>query len=407
MRRFIKYQVSLLDCFIFVSGLFPVITSIVNGAFLNKILFAVLVAIYILLVFKYGISKRTAIILLLLVMNYFIALLATQMDKLGNTNMFFYYPFMIAYSCFIIDNRRNFIRSLSNNKKFILFIIRLWSVLVGISIFLPSSYYIKEGGAYYFGSFVGEIFRLGPGAIYIMSLVLISMSIYKRKKDFIYMLIPMYCFFMGSSRTYLISGICLFVIGWFWFVGNKKRFYLTIIPIGVVALIILWNSSIGDKIRFTLDDSQYGDFWFRLTSSRSELWIRDLTGWASQEWPNKLFGCGIFYTEQLTGLWAHNDFIEILCSFGLIGVFEYCIVQYILIKSFIKSTNRVPKLLTLCVVMCWLFNAFFNMYYTYFCSLLSYPYVLIAASCFYLKSQEVQQVTFIMDRSKAKYYAKS
>lgn len=382
------------DLLLYISGLLPVFTALIDGTIINKVLFFFLLCVCLFIILHNGVSKSTCLLFLILIANYIIMLFVTAEISMSDINMFFYYPFMVLYSLLIIDHKNKFIDCISRNKKYVLLIIRIWSIIVGISIFMPVGYYIKEGGSYYFGSFAGSIFRLGPSALFIMSFVLISMSLYKRKRDFVYTLIPMYCFFMGSSRTYLVSGLCLFVVAWYWFVNNKRKFWLTIIPICLLLCVIMWNSSMGDKIRFTLDDSQYGDFWFRVTSSRSEFWMIDLIGWTSQDIVYKIFGCGLFFTQELTGLWAHNDFIELLCSFGVIGVLEYCVIQFLLIKTFLKRGRRIPVILSICVVLCWLFNAFFNMYYTYFCSLLSYPYVLISVFIYYQSNQSTNKTLY-------------
>lgn len=369
------------DYFIITSCVFPIITTLIDGTIFNKLLFLLLLIAYILCVFNYGISLLTIKAIFVLLVNYIFTLFFTSIDSESNINLFFYYPFMILFSCLIIDHKDSFVKAIYNNKNFILFIIRLWTVIVGISIFIPSCYYVKEGGSYYFGSFSGSIFRLGPAALFIMGLSLVSMSLFERKRDILYQIVPLYCVFMGSSRTYLISCVCLFVIAWYWYMGSPKRFWSTFIVLLVVGVIFLWNSSLGDKIRYTLDESQYGDFWFRITSSRSEFWGDDLLAWSNQSLFNKLFGGGLFFTIEETGIWAHNDFIEILCSFGIVGLIEYLIIQFVLIKLMISGTRQ-PIIIIICIVSCWAFNAFFNMYYTYFCALLSYPFVLIAVNKF-------------------------
>lgn len=375
-----KKKRDLFDYFLFVACLFPIITTLIDGTPLNRILFVLLIGLYILILIQQGASKRTLCYLAVLLINFILAIFITGTDIDGSANMFVYYPFMVGYTCLIMDKQERFVESLIKNKKYVLFILKLWSVIVGISAFLPIGYYIKEGGAYYFGSFAGSIFRLGPAALFISGLVLVSMRIYGRRKDFFYLIIPMYCVFMGSSRTYLVVELCLFVIAWYWFVGKRKTFWLTIIPLGVIALVLIWNSSMGEKVRYTLDDSNYGDFWFRISSGRSDFWMDDINGWLSQDWFHKIFGCGIFFTVQLTGIWAHNDFIELLCSFGILGLVEYSVLQLHLIGHFLGSKRKIPLVISLCVIVCWLFNAIFNMYYTYFCALLSYPLVLIVVS---------------------------
>lgn len=392
MKRFNILEIDIFDFFLYICCFYPITTLLFEGTIINKCLFICLIASYLLIILKKGVTKITLVYLIVLIGNYAFVLLITSWSLTSNINMLFYYPFMICYSRLFIDNQNDILKVLLRNKRFILAIIRCWTILVGVSIFIPSCYYVREGGAYYFGSFAGGIFRLAPSALFVMSLTLLSMALFHRKKDIFYMIVPLYCFFMGSSRTYLVVGICVFIVAWYWYIGSARNFYKTVLPLAIIGIIIIINSSLGDKIRYTFDDNQYGDFWFRITSSRSVLWAEDLNGWYSSSFLNRLFGCGLFYTEQLTGLWAHNDFIEILCGFGLVGLIEYCMVQAALIRKFIGKSYNVPPILTFFVIMCWFFNAFFNMYYTYFCSLLSYPFILIAVNYFYcnLKTERDQ-----------------
>ena len=114
-------------------------------------------------------------------MLYAITLTQTRFP-MQNYNMLFYYPFYVIFSFFMMDNSRIILGWLNKNQNFIRTIIRIWTIIVGVSIFIPSCYYVKEGGARYFDSFVNTIFRLGPAAIFIQALVLISMSLYKKEK---------------------------------------------------------------------------------------------------------------------------------------------------------------------------------------------------------------------------------
>ena len=133
------------------------------------------------------------------------------------------------------------------------------------------------------------------------------------------MIVPLYCYFSGSSRTYLVIGIALFTIAWYWYGAKKKVFYGTLIPMIAVGTFLLWHSSIGTKVLYTLDDSNYGDFWYRITSSRSLLWYMDIEKFKKEPLVNLIFGAGIEFATKTSGLWAHNDFIEIICSYGFVG----------------------------------------------------------------------------------------
>ena len=368
-----ELRIKVFDIFMYSIMIFPIMTVVTDSGIINKILFGLLIASYILIVSNKKIKKKTFIIIFIMILGYLISILNTNFP-LVSYNMMFYYPFIIIYMLFINDYKERFIKWFLENEKIVRLVIKIWTFIVGISIFMPSSYYIKEGGEMYFGSFVNTIFRLGPACILIMALVLISISLYKRKGDLIYTLIPMYSFFMGSSRTYLVVGIFIFLIALYIFFNDKMKFFFTLIPTIIVGGLIIVNTSLYQKILFTLDDSQYGDFWFRVTSGRSEFWENDLIAWSNVSVIKKVFGAGLDFTHEVSNLWAHNDFIEILCANGVVGLFIYVVVM---LKSILKEMKR-SYMLTFFVFIAWFFNAFFNMHYTYFCCVLGFPFILIA-----------------------------
>ena len=97
---------------------------------------------------------------------------------------------------------------------------------------------------------------------------------------------------------------------------------------------------------------------------------------------NKFFGSSINFTYKITGLWAHNDFIEIVCSFGIVGVLQYVFAMNSLIRKS-WSGSRIPLAIKFSVVLVWLFNAFFNMHYVYFCAMLCYPFLTITIGSYF------------------------
>lgn len=362
--------------------LFPIFTVLIDNGIINKFLFAIIFMAYLYQVFRLGLKRRTVTAILFVIIVMIWSLIQTQFNYL-NFNLIFYFPFLILFTYYVIDNKDTVIEWLVFHKSFVNFVLIIWTLIVGVSIFIPSCYNVKEAGELYFGSFAGTIFRLGPAAFFIQALALVGMAIYGNKKYLLYMLVPMYCFLMGSSRTYFVIGTCLFIIAWYWFGVSKKVFYLTVIPLGLLSIFFLINSSLGVKILYTLDPNQYGDFWFRVTSSRSMFWAKDIQAWSIQPFMNRLFGCGLDFTNRVTGLWAHNDFIEVLCSLGILGLIVYCGCIYMLIKYCVPRGSGIPLTIRLMIVLAWLFNACFNMHYTYFCCTLGYPFAVIAVSFYY------------------------
>lgn len=380
----------LLDLYFRIVCLFPIFTVLRNEGVQNKILLVALVAVHLLILCKNKVKKNTVMVFIISLGVYVYTLFQTTFP-LENINTLFYFLITILYMRLCSDFQDGIDTWLYQNEKYVRGIIIIWTCIVGVSFFSPISYYVKEGGVRYFGSFVGTIFRLGPTAMFIQILILVSMSYYDRKNDIYFMILPIACFLLGSSRTYLVIGVCLFVIAWYWYGVRTSNFWLTIIPIAMISLSFIMQTPLGMKILYTLDDSNYGDFWYRVTSSRSLFWAKDIEAWQLESMANKLFGSGIEFTMIQTGLWAHNDFIELLCSVGIVGVTVYVMIMLQMIGSNLKGCAA-PKIVVFSIVLTWLFNAFFNMHYTYFCSMLSYPLGLMAIRHYYARKKRENEV---------------
>ena len=377
-------HVTLKDLYFGVICVFPIVTMLTDEGVLNKLLFGILLGLHICIALSSPMRKYTFLGLLVLGVNYVFAIYSTKVP-LNTINLLFYLLFYFLYTYYMCDNNETAIDWFTRHSVFVEFVVALWTVLVGISIFVPSCYYLKEGGSLYFGSFCVSIFRLGPSAVFIQVMA-IALSVLDGKKGaLLYMIIPMYCFLMGSSRTYLVVGLCLFAIAWYFTCKKRAVFWCTIIPMAVLVLMIVAVSSMGDKIAYTLDDSQYGDFWFRITSGRSMIWEVIIMFWKEKSVFNKLLGSGLEFTVQVASVWAHNDFLEILCSFGIIGLVQYLYSVKRLYKYSYKKV-RIPFFIKACAFMVWFFNAFFNMHYVYFCAMLSYPIVLSVIRVYFEKN---------------------
>jgi len=368
--------ITLTDAYFYLICLFPLMTTLTGGGAGNKVMFALLLVLHGSLFLSGPVRKRTLLMLLLLVMNYGFMLTQTEFP-LSNYNLLAYYPFFLMYTCFVCDNRQRLIRWFSLHERFLSAVVAVWCVMVSVSFFLPGCYQIREGGKLYFGSFCRDIFRLGPSAVFIQILILLRMTLHGKPSSLGLMAVPMACYLMGSSRTYLVVGFFLLVIGWYLVCRSKRMFWGTVLPLSAAMVCLVMVSALGDKIAYTLDDGQYGDFWFRITSSRSHLWSQYLQAWLKTPLQNKLLGNHLEFTLLTAQRWAHNDFLEILCSFGIFGLLQYGAAMALLFRCGWEG-SRVPRVLKLCAVMVWLFNAMFNMHYVYFCAMLGYPFLLFA-----------------------------
>ena len=316
-------------------------------------------------------------IILLIIYDYFIT-----KETLYNFNELFYLPFCVLFFTYISETFTKYKDFLASEKKYILKIIFIWSFLVVVSAFFSSSWIVDWGGAKYFGSFCRSVWRLAPTAVFIGTLIIALMVYYKNKKFLFLLAIPIFCLFMSGSRTYMVVGILLFLTAWYYYVNSKTHFLLSIIPVGIMLFIFILNSSMMSKFETVLNSKDsYFDPLGTLTSGRSIFWEADIEAFIEGNLREKLFGNGFNFIYDINyrafgGLvWAHNDFIQCLVSHGILGLGLYLYSVIVVMKNITNGKKYIFPFILASLI--WLFNAFFNMFYTYFCSMLSYPILLL------------------------------
>ena len=381
--------------------LFPIFTlfqSFSGLGWLNRILFMLTVLVQMVLQFKKARLKRNwFFVLSILLLTHIYALFQTQFP-LYNENLLFYFFFWTILAMYFSSTVNETDALLQNNIPFIKRIIWIWSLIVGISILISSSYMRNNawGGSSYFVSITGSTFRLAPTALMISTLVTVYFCYTKNKKSIVYMIIPLYCFLMCGSRTYLGVGALVILLYWYLYTTNTKKlyFWLTLAPVAVLFVYLVMNTAAMDKIlATTFTSNSYFDYWGTITNGRSIFWRLDLQQFFKQNIMNKLLGCGFNYsyvvTEQFytSAHWAHNDFIEVLLNFGFTGLGLYLYTVFVLLKSYISKEHFSITIIALCILI-WFLNAFFNMFYTYTCSMVCYPLMLAAVKHYYVGKKQ-------------------
>ena len=177
----------------------------------------------------------------------------------------------------------------------------------------------------------------------------------------------MFFIILGAKRGALITG----AIGLLVFIyyqmrtvsrRNRKRGY-AILLIGVVTLGY-----------YTYDFYQKNEFLVARMdnldggSGRVIIFKSILNNWSSNDHIRHLvFGNGFLASKDLsaTGNRAHNDWLELLSNFGLIGLVIYGILFYAAIKIILEKNWGIDKKsLMLTVILMWFFVTMFSMGYT-------------------------------------------
>lgn len=296
-----------------------------------------------------------------------------------STNMVFYFPFLILYFLFFIKYQDDSIEFMVNHKQYVDGVIGLWVIAVLISLPLSSSY-IYEGETRGFVSFAGTTFLLCPIAIYVFALLAVQYNLWNKKRYVVAMLVPSLCILLGTTRTYLGVLACAWMLFLYTQIKNK-RMYLAVVVIAAIVLVgIVLLSPIKQKFIAASSRTEIGiDPLAAFTSGRSTFWTYDIMTMIKNNPIRILFGNGVNYLFKINyahfgnPLWAHNDFIQIFSDYGLLGLLVYLGMFRTLFKKTFDGI-KITKMAMMMLVAIWAFNAFFNMFYTYFFATLSYPF---------------------------------
>ena len=145
----------------------------------------------------------------------------------------------------------------------------------------------------------------------------------------------------------------------------------------------------GEKIINSMTEREYQNPLSVFTNGRSDFWRRDIEAFQEQPIVNQMFGCGFNFVRIVNGavvgtsergIWAHNDFIQILATYGYTGLILYLINMRVMFKKMIN--HKIPFFIGAVLLMIWLFNAVFNMYFTYTCSMIALPISLMVCDIY-------------------------
>ena len=239
-------------------------------------------------------------------------------------------------------------KSLLRKKRFLLVMIYLCVLSIIIAFFDPRSF------SYGFTGFAqgAHPFISGITLIFCMYAFITYTETINVKQLLCYMvLIVAVC--LGAARSYLLSIALLTLI--LYFVKVKKIQWKVIVAFIIIFAIVIFlpETPIFSRFSSSVNQGMYSgqDAIGAITSGRTVFWKLDLRAFADLPRYKQLFGAGFdyIYTYNLNyygvEIWAHNDFIHLLVSIGIIGVAGYiCILLALFYNLFLDIRRGYGKI---------------------------------------------------------------
>jgi len=117
-----------------------------------------------------------------------------------------------------------------------------------------------------------------------------------------------------------------------------------------IAAVMYFYEVAYESLTFRLD-SIVDDRRGTIGSGRDQLWESLYYEWRSGDAGTILLGLGYFSTLTLVGLLAHNDFLQFLVDFGLLGFFLYLMIIAVAVRD-VRRLRNVDRYVYLMLMVC-------------------------------------------------------
>ena len=237
------------------------------------------------------------------------------------------------FGVIVLSNKKTtekIIKKVNESYLFIKLVVVVNEMILLFCLFTPSCYNNEWGGAYLIG-FASSNHVLACGCC--LTMVMSFFVVQNEKnviKRIVYILIPIYSILQTGSRVYLISVLVLLIVFYKYCIkGTSLK--LLVLPVGTLCSVYFFlNSGIYAKF---VNPSTYGNLvgLEKLTSGRTAFWLIDIQQYLQTDVFSQIFGSGFDFSSHVNSIyygmsiWAHNDFIEVILSTGIIGLIIYLV----------------------------------------------------------------------------------
>lgn len=206
--------------------------------------------------------------------------------------------------------------------------------------------------------------------------------------SFLVLLVFWYYIIESAKRGAVICGVLTMVIYFFLIFHAKKKnvldkllknsFYSIII---VAVIYFAYNTLMQNEFLISrLEKMMDGD-----SSGRDDIAVNAINHWLEDgKLIRMFFGSGYNSIQLITGHVSHNDWLDMISSFGLFGLFIYSLLYFVLIRFlFVKKMTIENKLLLILYISIAILTSFTSRWYwaTFsYTQMLLLPYILTTSN---------------------------
>lgn len=178
------------------------------------------------------------------------------------------------------------------------------------------------------------------------------------------LLICLFFLLSGAKRGNIIAAVIPIVLFVFYELKDAKRapfkiLLLLCVTVAASALVYNWFTT-NDYLLYRLEQTMEGN-----SSERDEIFANAWSAWSNCNNVIHYIGGfgfdGTIHHPLLFGLRAHNDWLEILVDYGLLGIILYLTIFVDLAKKIKRTKNVKIKMIMISSVAIWFFKTLYSM----------------------------------------------
>lgn len=306
-------------------------------------------------------------------------------DLKQNFNDFVYFVTTVVWLLYISDKQHlnMLLKAVIAKKRIIYTICIVLACITLVSFLINKCYSASWGGDLSYIGFCDTAHIAASSLCCVSTLLLVTtMQESFNIKKFLVLLIFAYGIMQTGARVFMIPSIIIIFVYIQDKIKRKSRKILLYAFSAAPAYYVLLNSRMVKKMIFAFNGgyTQQAFSLDAITSGRITIWETELTDFVNSNFGFKLVGHGFDYVYSLnekvlsTRIWAHNDFVNLLISVGIIGLMVYLLAINGFVKRILVNQRLSHKLL---LFVYFIFSAFLNGMYMYQHLVLSFIFFVV------------------------------